>query len=253
MTVVVAYKYASNPQDATVAADGKVDWTRAKPSVSEYDSVAIELGRNVADAAGAELVGVSVGPSTVSSSMAKKAAMSKGFDRGIVAADDSTADWNITKVASALADLIGKVDGVDLVLTGDASLDNGARLTSALLGGFLGWPVFQEVRSIQKTADGYKLTQRAGNGTREIDVNGPVVASAGSDAVTPRVPSMKEILAAGKKQVDVVDVAELKTVDASVETTGTARPEAKARKNQIFKGDSAIADLAVALRNDAVL
>ena len=52
MTVVVAYKYAANPQDASVGADGVVDWSRAKSAVSEYDPVAIQLGRNLADAVG---------------------------------------------------------------------------------------------------------------------------------------------------------------------------------------------------------
>ena len=42
MTIVVAYKWAANPQDASVGADGTVDWSRAKAGVSEYDPVAIE-------------------------------------------------------------------------------------------------------------------------------------------------------------------------------------------------------------------
>ena len=77
MTVVVAYKYAANPQDASVAADGNVNWSRAKSTVSEYDPVAIQLGRDLADASGAELVGVSVGAKDAASSMAKKNALSK--------------------------------------------------------------------------------------------------------------------------------------------------------------------------------
>ncbi|MEP7036543.1 MAG: electron transfer flavoprotein beta subunit/FixA family protein, partial [Actinomycetota bacterium] len=30
MKIVVAYKWAPNPQDASVGADGVVDWSRAK-------------------------------------------------------------------------------------------------------------------------------------------------------------------------------------------------------------------------------
>ena len=123
MTVVVAYKYAANPQDASVGADGVVDWSRAKSAVSEYDPVAIQLGRNLADAEGVELVGVTVGKSDVAGSMAKKNAMSKGFDRGVVVADDATAGWNATKVASALAELVKSVEGADILLAGDSSID----------------------------------------------------------------------------------------------------------------------------------
>ena len=61
MRIVVAYKWTCDPEEATVRADGTVDWSRAKPGLSAYDPVAIELARQFADAAGAELIGVTVG------------------------------------------------------------------------------------------------------------------------------------------------------------------------------------------------
>ena len=61
MTIAVAYKYAANPQDASVGSDGLIDWSRAKEAVSDYDPVAIQVGRQLADAAGTELVGITVG------------------------------------------------------------------------------------------------------------------------------------------------------------------------------------------------
>ena len=250
MTVVVAYKYAANPQDASVGADGVVDWSRAKSAVSEYDPVAIQLGRNLADAEGVELVGVTVGKSDVAGSMAKKNAMSKGFDRGVVVADDATAGWNSTKVASALAELVKSVEGADILLAGDSSIDEGTKIVPALVAGFLGWPAFQGVSAVSKTADGYEITQNVPGGSRTIAVSGPVVVSASSDAVAPKVPSMKDILAAGKKPVEKVEVP---SVDVEVTVVGRSKPERKARKNKIFEGADAPAQLVAALRADGVL
>ena len=34
MSIIVAYKYAGNPQDAKVSSDGVVDWARVKKAVS---------------------------------------------------------------------------------------------------------------------------------------------------------------------------------------------------------------------------
>ena len=237
MTVVVAYKYAANPQDASVTADGSVNWSRAKSTVSEYDPVAIQLGRDLADANGAELVGVSVGAKDAASSMAKKNALSKGLDRAVVVADGDAPTWNATKVASALAELVKGVDGADILLTGDSSVDEGARMVSALAAGYLGWPCFQGVVSVVKTAEGYEITQNVPGGTRTVAVAGPVVVAAAPDAVTPKVPSMKEILAAGKKP----------------SVTGRAKPDSKARKNQILAGPDAAAQLIAALRSEGVL
>ena len=75
MSILVAYKYAANPQDASVNADGTLDWSRAKKSVSEYDPVAAQVGRDLADALGTELVGISVGAADIASGSAKKNAM----------------------------------------------------------------------------------------------------------------------------------------------------------------------------------
>ena len=140
MSIVVAYKYAANPQDTTVGSDGVVDWSRAKAAVSEYDPVAIQVARTVADAKGEELVGISVGDAQVSSSMAKKAALSRGFDRALVVADDAVRDLNATAVAGALAALVRKVDGANILLTGDSSIDESAKMMSAMVAGYLGWP-----------------------------------------------------------------------------------------------------------------
>ncbi|WFF31134.1 electron transfer flavoprotein beta subunit/FixA family protein [Propionibacterium freudenreichii] len=251
MTIVVAYKYAPNPQDAEVRGDGTVDWSRAKSAVSEYDPVAVQLGRELAG--DAEVVGISVGGADVASSMAKKNAMSRGLDRGLVVADDAAADWNATRTASALAALVKKVDGADLLLTGDSSVDEGAKMMSALVAGYLGWPCFQEVSALEKTDNGYRVTQDQPGGRRVVEVTGPLVVAVAADAVKPKVPGMKDILAAGKNTVEVVPVADLEVSDAAIAITASEKPAAPARKQQILSGDDAAAQLVAALRADSVL
>ena len=43
MRIVVAYKWTCDPEEATVRADGTVDWGRAKPGISTYDPVAMAI------------------------------------------------------------------------------------------------------------------------------------------------------------------------------------------------------------------
>ena len=251
MSIIVAYKYAANPQDTTVDASGVVDWSRAKAAISEYDPVAVQVGRTLADSLGTDVVGISVGGKAVASSMAKKGALSRGMDRALV--DDATAEWNATTVASALAGLVGKVEGANIVLTGDSSIDESAKMVSSLIAGFLGWPCFQEVVAVEAAGNGWTLTQSTAGGTRTITVDGPVVAAVATDAAAVKVPGMKDILAAGKKPLDEVAVAELSPVEVSLEVTGRAKPVAKARRNETFTGDDAAAQLVAALRNAGAL
>ena len=251
MSIIVAYKYAANPQDTTVDASGV--WSRAKAAISEYDPVAVQVGRTLADSLGTDVVGISVGGKAVASSMAKKGALSRGMDRALVVADDATAEWNATTVASALAGLVGKIEGANIVLTGDSSIDESAKMVSTLIAGFLGWPCFQEVVAVEAAGNGWALTQSTAGGTRTITVDGPVVAAVATDAAAVKVPGMKDILAAGKKPLDEVAVAEVSPVEVSLEVTGRAKPVAKARRNETFTGDDAAAQLVAALRNAGAL
>lgn len=253
MSVVVAYKWTSNPQDASVREDGVVDWSRAKAAMSEDDPVAVQFARSVADAAGTELVGVSVGTSQVVSPMARKSAMSRGMDRGLVVADDSTADWNLTQTAEALAALVRRVDGADLLVTGDASIDQNAKMVPAITAGFLGWPAFSDVTAVARTADGWSITQQTPAGTRSVEVTGAAVVSTTTDVVTPKIPGMKDILAAAKKTVDEVTLADLDLASTPLEVASRRVPERVERRREIFEGPNAVEKLVEALRAEGLV
>lgn len=262
MSILVAYKYAANPQDASVDSDGRIDWSRAKKSISEYDPVAIQVGRDLADAIGTQLVGISAGGADIAGGAAKKNAMSKGFDRGLLLADDALIGANATTIAAALAALVRHESEANLVLTGDASIDEGARLVSALLAAHLGWPCLQNVATIEATGDGWSVTQNLpGGASRTVTITGAAVLAITSDAATPKAASMKDILAAAKKPVDVLTVADVDGVvlegEAAAEPSArTAYPaKAIARKNMTLEGspEQIAADLVAALRAEGIL
>jgi len=91
-----------------------------------------------------------------------------------------------------------------------------------------------------------------------LEISGPAVLAASADAAVPRVPGMKELLAAAKKPVEHLDLADL-TVPARsavMTVTGRSRPDRKARKGQLLEtGDpaAAAAELVTALRGAGVL
>jgi electron transfer flavoprotein beta subunit len=253
MTVVVAHKWAVNPQEAVVGADGTVDLSRAKPAVSEYDPVAIEVGRRLADALGCELVGVSVGGPDVAAPMARKAALSRGLDRLVVVAGDALEGAGATPTATALAQAVATVEDVTLVLTGDSSVDEGARLVPSVLAGLLGWPSVADVASVA-VEDGALVVERAhGGGSQVLRVTGPAVLAVAADAAVPRVAGMKDILAAGKKPVEVLEPAG--PLPAAPTVVGRAPVELAARAGTRLTGDAAdvAARLVAALRADGVL
>lgn len=257
MQVVVAYKWAGDPQEATVGADGAVDLSRAKAVVSDYDAVAIEIGRRAADAMGAELVGLSVGGPAVAAPMASKSALARGLDRVVLAVDDEFAVAGTTQVATVLAALVRRLDGVALVLTGDSSIDVGAKMVPTVIGGLLGWPTLTDVTGITPGDDALVVSRVLGAGVQELRLPLPAVVAVATDAAKPKAPGMKDVLAASKKPVEVVPVADLDLPPAAEGDLKAAGPlSGPARRGIRIDGtdpQAAARELIAALRKDGLL
>lgn len=248
MAIVVAYKVAPDPHDALVTADGVVDWSRSRPALSADDPVALALGRTLADATGAALVGVSVGAEAAASPTARKAALGRGLDRVVAVADDATWAWRARRVAAALADLARRADAT-LVLCGDASIDENAKVVPPLLAAELGWPCLQAVTGVTPEADGWLVTQATGAGSRTLRVAGGVVLAVLPDVVPAPAPGMKELLAAGRKPFELVP-ADAGSDTPEPQIVARRRPPQRQRRNLRFEGPSAVADLVTALAAD---
>jgi electron transfer flavoprotein beta subunit len=252
MTIVVAYKWAANPSDATVLADGRIDWSRARPALSEYDSVAINGGHVLAGAVGEECVGVTAGPGSASP-IARKTALARGLDRGLAVDGPETADWNRTRTAQALAGLIRRIEDVHLVLTGEASVDSNASMMSALVAGCLGWPCFQSVAGVDAAGSGWRLSQTEGGSTREIETPGPVVVALTAAAFEAPIPGLRQIMAAASKPFDSVPPADLDLSAPTPQVASRRQAPTTVRARQILTGDDAPARLVTSLRVAGVI
>ncbi|MDR1386993.1 MAG: electron transfer flavoprotein beta subunit/FixA family protein [Propionibacteriaceae bacterium] len=209
MRIVVAHKWAADPQEAVVGADGAVDWSRARPAVSEYDAVAIAVGRQLADASGAELVGLSVGGPTAAAPLAAKAALARGLDSALIVADPALAEADSAVTAQVLAAAVTELGQVGLVLTGDCSVDRGARLTPAVLAGWLDWVCLAEVSAVRWDPTGLSLERESDGGWQSLTLSPPAVLALAAGAVYPPVPGMKDVLAAARKPIRQLDLGQL--------------------------------------------
>jgi electron transfer flavoprotein beta subunit len=256
MRIAVCYKWASNPQDAQVGPSGEVGWERAKPALSEFDPVAIAVGRQAADLAGAELIGLSAGGPETAAPLALKAALSRSLDAVWVVAEPALAHARPQTTGAVLAALIRSVGDIDLVLAGDASIDEGARMVPGLIAGHLGWLCLSGVTSVVQGLQSVSLSRTHGDAVQTVRLTQPAVLAVASDALVPPVPGMKDILQAGKKPTHHVALADLDVPAGTARVTGRRRPDRPARKGQrIDAADPAraAAELVAALRADGVL
>lgn len=257
MKIVVAYKWARNPQDAEVREDGTVDFGRSRAAVSEYDPVAFEVARRLADATGGEVIGLSVGDTSIGTSLARKAALSRGLDRLVLVADDALADADSTRLAAVLAAAVRTIEDVDLVIAGESSTDLAEGQVPLTLAAGLGWTGLAGICDVGVADEVVTVRRDLPDRRQTLLLDGPAVLSVTADAVVPRIPGMKEILAAAKKPVQVLDHASLDVTsvgaagEASFEVLSTSRPADGTRRRVLIDGadpDTAAAGLVAALR-----
>ena len=132
-------------------------------------------------------------------------------------------------------------------------MDVAAKMVPTVLAGELGWPAVAEVTSITAQAGALRVERAIPGGVQVLEISGPAVLAAAADAAAPRVPGMKELLAAAKKPVELLELAALKVPppDAVMTVTGRARPERKLRTGQLIDTadpTAAAAELVTALR-----
>ena len=230
MNIVVCCKVVPDDQDIQVAADGTLDYSKAKPIVSAYDLNAIEAAAQLAD--GGRVVAVTAGPADIDDSKLKKNILARGVDELYMTADDACKGLDAHAAAAALADLVAKAGEYDLILCGDGSADDYAQQVDVQLADALDLPVVTAVSAVSvegavATCDRMLETQ-----LQTVQVDLPAVISVVPDIALPRIPGMKDILAAGKKPSSVNAASDVAA--AVVDVVETKAPQQAERKMEML-------------------
>ena len=234
MKIVVAVKVVADYQDIFVAGDRTLDYSKAHQVISSYDKIAIEAAAQLAAANDGTVTVISAATSKATDAKLKKDILSRGVDELIMVTDDALATADSFATAQVLKGIVeDKVSDYDLILTGDGSADFYAGQVNVQLAAALGVPTINEVTSIAAEGDKVVVERTLEDEVEEIEVPLPAVIAVSPSIGEPRIPGMREILAAGKKPSTVDELAG--GVDAKIEIEETKAPELAPRKQQIFE------------------
>jgi electron transfer flavoprotein beta subunit len=243
---LVCYKWTFDEKDIKVKPeDLSLDTSRVKGKISDFDRNAIEEAAVIVEQHGGTVHALTYGTSAVKQSL--KDTLSRGPEKAYWIADKSaeTADAFVT--ANILAAAIRKLGSYDLILCGEGSSDLFNQQTAVRLAALLGLPCVSFVQKISVEGDTVKATRKLADCTEVATVKGPVVLSVLSQINKPRIPGLKQVLAAGKKPNEEIKITDLglppealqpKAVHKSVKGFVTKR------KNIIYKESSAAANVA---------
>ena len=250
MNTVACYKITPDNQDVAVAPDGSIDLAHAAMVLGEYDLMAIEEAAKVAEATEGRAVLLTAGGEALGDTKLVKAALSRGASELYSVSDPALADADAFQTATVLAAALGKME-YDLVICGEGSADRYEQQVGSLLGSLLGLPVVNAVSSIEPR-DGSVVVERAlENEVEVLEVALPAVVSVTTDINLPRIPQLKDILAAGKKPVTAWTLDEVGGLSsACVETVSVKAPGNVERKKVVYESGSAenVGELAANIR-----
>ena len=214
MKIVVCVKYVPDATaDRTFSADNTVDRVGVDGVLSELDEYAVEAALRIKESDEAEVVALTIGPDEARAAILKSLQM--GADSGVHVVDDAIHGSDAVATSLVLATAIEKQQA-DLVLCGMASTDGSMSVVPAMLAERLGLP--QITFASEVTVDGATFTIRrdGDTATEIIEATAPLLLSVTDQANEPRYASFKGIMAAKKKPVETLSLADLGIEPASV-------------------------------------
>ncbi|MEG1758713.1 MAG: putative electron transfer flavoprotein FixA [Oscillospiraceae bacterium] len=239
MKILVCFKIVPDEQEISIKSDKTLDVSRASFVISTYDCNAIEAAMRCAAAAeNSSVVALTAGGERVENSKMKKGALSRGPEALFAVKDEALDPADSIGGASALKAGIEKIGGVDLVICGEGSGDMYNQQIGNVLGALMGVPAVNAVSGIIP-GDGSVVVERAvEDGVEVLELALPAVLSVASDICPVRIPSMKDILGAGKKPSAIFALDELGgKVDGKIDTVSILAPQDTERKRIVVKGD----------------
>ncbi len=227
---------------------------RSESILSELDEYALEAALQLTEARGGEAAGhkviaLTMGPAGAVNAVKKS--LQIGATEGVHLSDPALAGSDAAATSLALAAAIrhlGADAGVDLILTGMASTDGETSLVPAQLAERLGFPQVTFASSLE--ISGSTVTaRRDGDAYAEtVEASLPAVASVTDQINNPRYPNFKGIMAAKKKTITTLSLADIGVAAEQVGPAGSwtqvqaaeARPPRTAGTIITDEGDAGI-------------
>ena len=191
--------------------DSTLDRLSPDGLINELCEYAIEEGLKIAEAQGGEVTILTMGPAKASESIRK--ALSMGAHKAVHLVDDGLAGSDALETSLALAAVLQSI-GFDLVILGSESTDARTGMIPAMLAERLGVPQLTLANKVDISGTDVSIRRVSDDGYSVVTGSLPAVVSVVEKTNEPRYPTFKGIMAAKKKPVQKLSLADI-SVDAS--------------------------------------
>jgi electron transfer flavoprotein beta subunit len=242
LNIVVPVKSVIDVELNIRVRDGKIVEDGLNYILSKWDENALEAALQLKEANGGEVTAVTIGPERSGEALRKALAM--GADKGVHVNDPAAEGSDSFGYAKILAKVIQR-GAFDLVITGRQAQDTDMGATGAALAELLGVPLCVNIVKIEPKPEGGKLTcRRKGDaGAEVLEVTLPALLTANDSLNEPRLASLRGIMQAKKKPMEVLTLAELGVPPGEVGKAGAGielvafNPPPQRAAGQKFEGE----------------
>ncbi len=225
MNITVLVKQVPDTySERTLRDDHRLDRDAADAVIDEIDSRGVEIALQLVEAAGSgEVTVLTMGPARATETLRKALAM--GADRAVHVLDDGLAGADALTTSAVLAAAAGRAP-FDLLIAGNEATDGRTGSIPSMLAERLDLPAVTQVQKLSVSGGELRAERADETGYSEVTAPLPAVVSVTEKITDPRYPNFKGLMAAKKKPIDTVTLADLGVapVAANVVVDATPRP-----------------------------
>ncbi|GEE03634.1 electron transfer flavoprotein beta-subunit FixA [Gordonia spumicola] len=206
---VVLIKQVPDTWSERKLADGDytLDREAADAVLDEINERAVEEALQIKERDGGEVTVLCAGPDRATDAIRK--ALSMGADKAIHINDPAMHGSDAVQTAYVIATALGTVEGVELVIAGNEATDGRSGAVPAMIAEYLELPHLTHLRKLEVEGESLKGERETDDGIFTVEASIPAIVSVNEKINEPRFPSFKGIMAAKKKEVLVLTLAEL--------------------------------------------
>jgi electron transfer flavoprotein beta subunit len=226
--------------------------------VGDLEKNAVEAAIQLRDAAGGKVTALVVAESNRKVRETVKEVLAMGADEAALVVDPALEGADQAGIAVALAAALKKIGVYDLVLFGEGSTDNYTGQVGSRVAEILGLPQIGYARKVEAGGAGIVAERSMEEYIETLEAPLPAAVTVVSEINEPRIPSLMNIMKAGKKPVEEWSLADLGLDAAAVSPIRAILSnlaEEQDRKHIVFEGGASeqAESLVNALIKDGVL
>lgn len=220
MKIVVLMKQVIDVELNIRVKDGAIVEDGLNYVISNWDEIGIEAALQMVEAVKGEVTLLTVGPDRAQEALRKGLAM--GADKAVHVKDAACDGSDSLAYATIIAEALKK-QSFDLVIAGKQSQDTDSGLTPSMVAELLGLPQVTNIVKVEKTTDTQLDVLRKGDhGNEVVELKLPALITVNDSLNTPRLASLRGIMAAKKKPLEELNLAALGIAPDKVGKQGSA-------------------------------